>query len=315
MYIDYIKDSYPEKNPDVREKFIARDKKHLASVIQDRITSDVENIVGRWYELDDIGLIEKDEAFLELLRESEELYSFGYFIGSISLIGVATEEFSKYLFPKNNLVDDDINQVHRIKKLYDAKIITREIKDKLHKIRLIRNTYIHFNKNNQYSNKEKIKNQAFQVIKYFKSILKSILDTTEEMDLDLVDKFVSKQQISFDEFKYRNRNMDKKTKGIDLQISPGKAQSISTSYYYIYEVDLDGEEFKELTLIDLNFSIYIPIIVDLTLPQAEHFKELKLKESNVILATIISAISSMGQTEEWLLLNIHDVYRGIYKLQ
>ncbi|MDF4740389.1 hypothetical protein P3530_23880 [Vibrio parahaemolyticus] len=129
---------------------------------------------------------------------------------------------------------------------------------------------------------------------------------------EVVDKLVSNQEISFTEFKYKHRNLNKKINAIDLQLNPSNSSKKITSLYGILEIDIDGDKFKELTLFDLQN--YIPVVVDLTLPQALLIKDLKLEEFNGIVATIISNISSIGQTEEWLLLDIHDVYRGKIEL-
>ena len=68
MYIDYLKNDYSNIKEQEREEYIARDKKHLAGLIQERITNDIEHIVDRWYELDDIGYIPENEKFLYLLK-------------------------------------------------------------------------------------------------------------------------------------------------------------------------------------------------------------------------------------------------------
>ena len=57
MYIDYLKNDYSNKSEQERLEYINRDKKHLAGIIQERITNDIDCIVDRWYELDDIGYI------------------------------------------------------------------------------------------------------------------------------------------------------------------------------------------------------------------------------------------------------------------
>lgn len=62
----------------------------------------------------------------------------------------------------------------------------------------------------------------------------------------------------------------------------------------------------------INLSNYHEVVVDLTLPQCEMIQNLNLQEGNLITATLISAVSSIGQTEEWLLLKIDDVFRMIY---
>ena len=65
-----------------------------------------------------------------------------------------------------------------------------------------------------------------------------------------------------------------------------------------------------MTLFDMERGT-LPVVVDLTLPQADMIKALRLEQGNVIIATIISTVTSIGQTEEWHLLNIKDVYREV----
>ena len=64
MYIDYFKDDYADKSELEREQYIKRDKKHLGRLIQERITNDIDNIVDRWFELNDVGYIPENEKFL-----------------------------------------------------------------------------------------------------------------------------------------------------------------------------------------------------------------------------------------------------------
>lgn len=47
MYIDYLKQDYSDKPEEKRQKYIDRDKNHLATVIQERIANDIKNIVDR----------------------------------------------------------------------------------------------------------------------------------------------------------------------------------------------------------------------------------------------------------------------------
>ena len=63
-----------------------------------------------------------------------------------------------------------------------------------------------------------------------------------------------------------------------------------------------------MTLLDMDRGA-MPLVVDLTLPQAEKIQKLKLEEGHIIIATVMSNITTLGQSEEWLLLNIKDVYR------
>ena len=43
-------------------------------------------------------------------------------------------------------------------------------------------------------------------------------------------------------------------------------------------------------------------------------KKLKLERGHIIIATVMSNVTTLGQTEEWLLLNIKDIYREITDL-
>lgn len=69
-----------------------------------------------------------------------------------------------------------------------------------------------------------------------------------------------------------------------------------------------------MTLVDIDRGILPIIVVDLTLPQSDMIKKLRLEKGNVIIATIISTVSSIGQTEEWHLLNIKDIYREVINM-
>lgn len=88
---------------------------------------------------------------------------------------------------------------------------------------------------------------------------------------------------------------------------------IFMSHYYIAEIDTETDIFKEMTLVDMERQT-LPVVVDLTLPQAQMIKDLRLEPGNVIVATILSTVATTGQTEEWLLLNIKDIYREIIEL-
>lgn len=312
MYLDYIKNDYSDKTDEEAEQYVERDKKHLARVLQAKVTHDIENIVERWYELDDIGFINEDGVFFELLKQAEELYSFGYFVGSISLIGVASEDLCKSIVTTHILGDNKITQFDRINLIYKKNKISKEVKDSLHQIRTIRNDYLHYNDKSFYANNKTMKENNFKVIILFKLVLKKLF-IAEKIDYDkVIDKIVSNQRISFEDFKYRYRNMLSKTKTIDLQLNPSNSPKVVTDIFGVGEIDTEGPSYKEITL--YNLQNYLPVIVDLTLPQVDQIKKLKLEERNGIVATLVSNISSIGQTEEWLLLDIHDVYRGEMKI-
>lgn len=100
MYIDFIKNNYSNIEEDRRSEYIERDKKSLGDLIKQRISNDIDGIVTRWYELEDIGCCLVEEKFLDLLREAENLFCFGYYTGTIAIIGIASEEVTKYIYAK-----------------------------------------------------------------------------------------------------------------------------------------------------------------------------------------------------------------------
>lgn len=312
MYIDYIKNDYSDKPESERSSYISRDKKHLGGLIQERIANDIDNIIERWYELNDVGYIAENEKFLYLLKEAEQLYCFSYYTGTVAIVGIASEEYCRYLINKNNVPDID-KQVDRINKLEELQIISATQKTELHKIRKIRNDCMHYNTSFKELNQNQLKDYALEMLQSYKSCL-STLSSDLQIDYEKIhhDLLTSRDR-TFKDFLYRSRNIEKKINNIDLQIDPRINNLVFTSLYYVAEIDVDTSEFKEMTLVDIHRS-GLPVVVDLTLPQVKNIKALNIKEGNLIIATIFSTITTLGQSEEWLLVNIQDIYREIIEL-
>ena len=312
MYIDYLKNDYSNKKEQEREEYIARDKKHLAGLIQERITNDIEHIVDRWYELDDIGYIPENEKFLYLLKEAEQLYGFAYYTGTVSIIGIAAEEYCRYLIRKYNITDVD-KQYDRINKLADNGKLTAEMKTTFHRIRSIRNDCMHYDDNFKNLDETQLKAYALEMVQLYKSCLLISVGHLDKSCDKVLEEMLASQEMTFKEFIYRNRNIQRQVTGLDMQIDPKIKNLVFTSQYYIAEIDVATDVFKEMTLLDMDRGA-MPLVVDLTLPQAEMIKKLKLERGHIIIATVMSNVTTLGQTEEWLLLNIKDVYRKITDL-
>ena len=309
MYIDYLKNDYSDKTEQEKAQYIKRDKRHLGGLIQERITNDIDNIVDRWYELDDVGYIPENEKFLYLLKEAEQLYCFAYYTGTISIVGIAAEEYCRCLIKKYNITDVD-KQFERINKLADSNIFDEQMKSAFHRIRKIRNDCMHYNVSFKNLSDDQLKNYALEMIQLYKKCL-SISSVNVSVNYDkLAEEMFASKEMTFREFVYRNRNIQKQVNNIDLQIDPKVNNLIFTSQYYVAEIDIETDVFKEMTLFDMERGT-LPVVVDLTLPQADMIKALRLEQGNVIIATIISTVTSIGQTEEWHLLNIKDVYREV----
>ena len=312
MYIDYLRNDYSDKGEQEKREYINRDKKHLAGLIQERITNDIDCIVDRWYELDDIGYIPENEKFLYLLKEAEQLYSFAYYTGTISIIGIAAEEYCRYLIRKYNITDVD-KQYDRINKLADNGKLTAEMKTTFHRIRSIRNDCMHYDDNFKNLDETQLKAYALEMVQLYKSCLLISVGHLDKSCDKVLEEMLASQEMTFKEFIYRNRNIQRQVTGLDMQIDPKIKNLVFTSQYYIAEIDVATDAFKEMTLLDMDRGA-MPLVVDLTLPQAEMIKKLKLERGHIIIATVMSNVTTLGQTEEWLLLNIKDVYRKITDL-
>lgn len=306
MYVDFIKQDYSNQKDDDRKACIERDKCALEAIIREKIAGQAREIVDRWYQLTDIGFIKQNEKFLDLLRESEQLYSFGFYTGAIAVVGIACEEYCKQLISENKICDKDKQEL-RINLLYKNKIIDEDIRNALHSIRKIRNNCMHYNPSFKKLNEAELAQQAFEMITQYKICLKPLSSEFDDSaDEDIFNQYAAEENKCLREYLYKHRNILYKTKGINLQIDPNIEQMCQSSIYYIDEIDI-SDEFKEMTLVDLNNPF--PVIVDLTLPQCDAIQSLGLKRGNLISATIVSSPSCIGQTEEWLLLKIEDTFQ------
>ena len=307
MYLDCLKQDYKDKSEDERKLYIERDKKCIGSIIREKIANDIDNIVERYYEFDDIGYIDINEKFLELLKEAEQLYYFGYYVGTIALIGITAEEFCKYLVFTNHISDEE-KQLDRINLLANRQIISNGQKRNLHMIRKIRNRCTHYNLDLKNLPESDLKNHAYKMVPLFKKCLEPMAKDTDGSEVFL--NSYLKDWISIKDFVYRNRNIVCKQEKINMQIRAGVEKLIFTSYYYIGEIDVKTEHFKEMTVFDLNCGL--STIIDLTLPQAERLENLKMQEGNIILASFIATVTETGLTEEW---QLYDIYHGIIALE
>lgn len=312
MYIDYLKNDYSQNNEQEKQEYIARDKKYLAGLIQERIANDINSIVDRWYELDDIGYIPENEKFLYLLKEAEQLYSFSYYTGTISIIGIAAEEYCRYLIRKFNITDVD-KQYDRINRLADNGKISVQMKCTFHRIRTIRNDCMHYDDSFKNLSDAELKAYALEMVQLFKECLSLSVICLDDNCNTVAEKMLMSKEMTFREFIYRNRNIQRRVTGLDLQIDPKVKNLVFTSQYYVLEVDISTDTYKEMTLLDMDRGA-MPVVIDLTVPQTEMIQRLKLEKGHIIIATIMSNVSTLGQTEEWLLLNIQDIYREVTDL-
>lgn len=313
MYIDFIKTNYTDLPENERKQYIERDKKALVQIIREKVAHDAENIVERLYKLDDIGILPQQEKFLDLLKEAEQLFAFGFYTGTIAIVGIACEEYCRYMISLHNLTDVKTQDM-RIEKLRKSNVITESIGDALHKVRKYRNECMHYNSPFKNLNEEELEKHAYYMLEQYKSFLAPLAYETNKLNNEqVIASFAKERGVHLREYIYKYRNILKNTQNINLQLPPGVSIKAKKSVYYVAEIDI-SELFREMTLIDLR-RLNVPVVVDLTLPQCDSIKSLKLEEGNLITGTLISQVSTMGQTEEWLLLDISDVSSIVYDLE
>lgn len=172
-----------------------------------RIRNKIHEIAYRWYELDNIEYYKINEHFLDLLKEAENLYSFGYYIGTLSVISITSEEFCKYLASRNNLYDSNIVQQDRLQRLLSSNIISQTIFRFFNTIRKIRNDCVPFNKIFKTLSQDELKAHAINVINCYKSGLKETIQPEEMPVEEVLEKLIGDKKLSFEDFKMRQRNI------------------------------------------------------------------------------------------------------------
>ena len=238
MYIDFIKNKYPDIPDADRQAYVDRDKKALIGIIQEKVARNAEKIVERWYKLNDIGFLPQEEKFLDLLKEAEQLYSFGFYTGTIAVVGIACEEYCRYLVTEYKLVDVK-TQEKRINKLYKAGVITSDIKDALHIVRKLRNDCMHYNTSFKQLTEDELEQHAFDMIEQYKICLHPLsVEVNDRSEEDLIADFVKEEKSILREYLYKHRNILHQTKDINLQISPDVENMLFVSVYYVNEIDI-----------------------------------------------------------------------------
>lgn len=249
MYIDFIKNNYLDIPDAERQAYIDRDKKALVCIIQEKIAQDAENIVERWYKLSNIGFLSQQEKFLDLLKEAEQIFSFGFYTGTIAVVGIACEEYCRYLVAEHNLTDEK-TQEKRIGKLYNCGVITNDIKDALHTVRKLRNDCMHYNSSFRQLSEKELEQHAFDMIVQYKVCLAPLaVEVNDRSEEELITDFVKTKKSNLREYLYKHRNILHQAKDINLQIKPPVNNMVFVSVYFIAEIDI-SEYFHEMTLIN-----------------------------------------------------------------
>ena len=307
MYIDFIKFDYEAFNISNYQELENRDKDFYKKILSDWFNGNLNKIVDRKWDIDDIGFVEKTSDFIKLIKEAELAYSMGLYTSSIALIGISSEDLTRYFSFLSGHEFDNLSQFHRINKLFELELISEVVKNKLHEIRTIRNDCLHYNQDFKTKNKEILQVDSLKVINLLKSIYSLLfindIESDEVFTYDKVLQQLSHEvayqnnvgdTVSQDEITLKLRNSFAQFTGIDMSINSNYLEL--NSIYTINEIDLDIEP-KEMTLYDELRKL--PFIIDLNSNDIERIEKDSISEGSKIVAIVSSQTNELGMTAEW----------------
>ena len=145
MYIDFHKYNYDLVSLADKQAFIDRDKNSYKEILKKWLDDNLNDIVDRKWEIEEIYFLKDISDFIKLLREGETIYELGFYTSCIALIGISAEDFSKFLSIKlGQPTYVDLKQWKRLKELLDNGYITQDVYDLLDNIREVRNNCLHY---------------------------------------------------------------------------------------------------------------------------------------------------------------------------
>ena len=309
MYVDARKHDYTHLSQSEAAQAIARDKKYAKEAYIKWFESNVEQVIDRLWEIDDVGVVEKIGEFIKLLKEAEFTYSLGAYQSAIALIGVSAEDLCRFFANEtgNNL--DKLKQNDRINSLRQKGLIDQKTSDHFHDIRKLRNDCLHFNDGFKKKSEASLKSDAQKAINLLKAVYARIIGATSYNSIDInelikimeaitqgVASGNSENVVNFEDAIIRFRNIFSKATGVDLSINLGGEKVLRFSIYQIDEIDLDMEQ-PEVTLIDVAGGV--PVIVDLAKSDIDNIQQIGVVEGDKIMAAVSSETNGLGMTAAW----------------
>lgn len=305
MYIDFHKYNYDLVPEDKRDEYIKRDKESYKNVLNKWFSSSVDNVVDRKWEITEIHYLKNVSDFIKLIREGEQLYELGFYTSCIALIGVASEDFCRYLSIQLGKPDyEHLSQFERLKQLKNDKLISQISYDLLDDVRKIRNDCLHYNQNFKQKKESDLKSDSLTTLNNLKNTLKEILGgntTISETDLTSIFSGIGTGDDikNTDEIAAKVKNAVSHILKIPMAFDPKAKLQIKTSIYRILEIDID---YDEITLEDQMKGM--PVIVEFPETERDYYRDKNFKENDIVSATLFSIINADGLTAEWHLMDL-----------
>ena len=173
MYIDFHKYNYNLVSEEKRSEYEKRDKESYKIVLQKWFDENLDEIIERKWEINEIHYLKNISDFIKLIREAEQLYELGFFTGSIALVGVASEDFLKFLAINLGKPEyENITQYNRLNNLKNDNLISESTHLLLDDIRSIRNDCLHYNQNFKQKSEADLKSDSLKALNNLKDTLK-----------------------------------------------------------------------------------------------------------------------------------------------
>lgn len=308
MYIDFHKYNYELLSDNQVDEFKRRDKESYKSILKKWFEDNLDDMVARKWEIEEIHYLKNISDFIKLVREAEQLFEFGFYTGCISLIGVSSEDFCRYLSVQLGKPQyESLTQFIRINKLKTDGLITDATHTLLDDIRKIRNECLHYNQNFKQKEKEELKTDALSALNNLKKTLKNLIGENEadyQADLTSVISGIGAGGDIRDteEIAIKVKNAVSHLLKFPIAFDPSTKIQIKTSLFEILEID---EDFDEISLKDLSNQMIV--IVEFPKQEREYYQNKELRKGDTVSATLMSVIDQNGLTAEWTILDIDKI--------
>lgn len=312
MYLNFHKYNYELLSEADKTKYEIRDKAAYKEVLQKWFDENIHDFVNRKWEIEEIHYLKQIGDFIKLLKEAENLYELGFYTSCIALVGVSSEDFSKYLSLQNTKPEHisttgrngriiDVSQYNRLQLQLNEGIISQNNYDLLDEIRSVRNDCLHYNQSFKQKPESELKSNSIKVLNNLKIVLKDIIgNTTNPNDFkDLLDEsFKQGNSRNFDELIWKHRNMFSHLLNFPIAQDPDVKKVVK---FNVYEVtDLDD---NEITLTEVNENPFqkmrLFVWVDIDENGKKQLEEEKILIGDVVVAKVFSNVDVNGQTSLW----------------
>ncbi len=304
MYIDFHKYNYDLVSATDKQGYIDRDKESYKSVLRKWLEDNLNDIVNRKWEVEEIYFLKDVSDFIKLLREAETIYELGFYTSCIALIGVSAEDFSKFLSIKvGQAAYAEEKQWRRLKLLLDNGYITQAIFDLLDNIREVRNDCLHYDQDFKQKTDAELKQDSLTVLNNLKNVLKITIGLTGSFDkeglLEIIEEISSTttDARNFDEVQVKIKNAVSHLLKFPIAFNPQEKFQVRFKSFEVVGIDDDEITLKELPS-------QLRVFVELPQAAKDLIDAKGIAAGDVVFASIYSIVDANGMTAEWNLLDI-----------